>query len=518
MQSLEILNLASNCEMNIEKKDIIYEKDEEEKKSESTETEKIKGGDLKDENDDNEKSKKILDDEDTCLENMIHSIKDNAGNVNIYIQYQKEYLTNNGVMTGEGTEFHDINFSGEMSPSFSKSTSTIVENSSLLSQWITEHYYNMGVPYLLSCAVFYSMPYMWISKEADKLFLLLHNGKDGLQKEIFGQQNIIEFGAEIYRDDVNLDTGKTQVDFVRFSKESYPKVILKCVWNEFPQIRDVITNWLKDSMLSKRNSIFCRANYMLGKLAKEDYYYFSHYIVKQLFFGKNILLDMGLAQIVLSLDKVEKYKENFNKLLNNWSKEHKVHYLLTVILICLEKKNRRQNLESAINIYLIEVFDCIMNNRENEFSCRVFDFFAVGMRNFTFYRITIECLYRLAGHTKLKREVCSLFLMLFSVDTLMARFGEQEIQEAIFIKLTYYSSNVRSQLCKLWQLVWNSHYHRKGFYSELGDYFSRISESDRHNKIEQFVDAAFSYICTSEYKKDIVKKIEIQCRRVKKYE
>lgn len=38
--------------------------------------------------------------------------RDTQGNVYLYLQYQKEYLTNYGIMTGDGARFNDVNFSG----------------------------------------------------------------------------------------------------------------------------------------------------------------------------------------------------------------------------------------------------------------------------------------------------------------------------------------------------------------------------------------------------------------------
>ena len=140
------------------------------------------------------------------------------------------------------------------------------------------------------------------------------------------------------------------------------------------------------------------------------------------------------------------------------------------------------------------------------------------MRSFTFYRIMIDKVYEFSKESKLREEVCNLFLILFLSDRLLACFEEECFEEAIFIKLANTTSDIRPKLCKLWQTVWRTSRFRPVFYAELGKYFVQLDQSIREQKVQQFVHAAFSEICTEEYTSDIVRKINIQCRRIEKDE
>ncbi len=104
----------------------------------------------------------------------IHDIAQDAKG-NVYIQYQKEYLTNYGVLTGDGAKFDEVNFNKySKKEEMMENSKLVVEDYGRLAEWISENYYTMKVPHLISCAVFCFMPYMWITEAAQNLAVLLH--------------------------------------------------------------------------------------------------------------------------------------------------------------------------------------------------------------------------------------------------------------------------------------------------------------------------------------------------------
>ncbi len=461
--------------------------------------------------------------ENFVLNNVIHSIENNKGNINFYFQYQKEYLNNSGVIIGDGAEFHNFNYGTDGQRNSSNADpNEMIENPELLGKWIINNYNTVKLPYMISCCIFHTMPYFWISEAADTFFSILGKDENGTQKKLFSKHDVKEFGAEIYTDEINSNMGKTTVDYVRFVKDSYPEIILKCIWNSFPQLRTDMTNWLKSFMLFGRNIMFRRAIAIFAILAQEDFYYFSHDIVSSFYREKKILMDMALAQIMLLLSENVRYQKNFDYMLKNWSSGFELHRLLTAMLICLQKQEKIALLESAIRNYLRKVFESLLKNAENEFIISLIDFFCIGMRNFSFYRIMIECLYAFAETTKsnrnLKLEISALFLTLVTIDTYYSCFDKDEKKEAIFIKLTYCENSVRLQLCNLWQMLQSIHDYRKDFYLCLGEYFVRINGAERQKKIKEFVTAAFADVCNDKFLRDLISKIEKQCRRIERNE
>ncbi|MCH5265494.1 MAG: hypothetical protein J1F02_06315 [Lachnospiraceae bacterium] len=501
------LILTGNKRIDMEEKSINLEKDNTEKYLEKEKMEEQQSNDASEE----EQVSKNVNEHWT---NVIDLGKDCEERTVIINQYRDVYMTNNsGVMVKDNASVQEINFSQVLNKNSKESECTVVENSEHLRQWILHNYYTMGVPYLISCAVFYNMPYMWICEAAKALSLLLYSTENNVEKRIFSQQDIKEFGAEIYRADINTGSGKSKMDFVRFLKSSYPDIIMKCIWNQFPEMREVITNWLKRCMLFNKKIMFRRVNDVLSMLAQEDYYYFVNYIVQQLYDEKDIHADMGLTRIILSLYEAENHKENSKKLVNQWSERKEVHHLLTVMLICNERVEQKTNLNKAIHNYLDGLFRSILRNRENDFSRRMYDFFAIGMRNFTFYRIIIEEIYEFAKLQKTQKEAVKLFLLLFSCDVTLAKITKEE---AIFVKLVYSNSVIRTKLCELWRMAWNKHAFREIFYLELGRCFVNRGD-DRECEIERFIASAF-FELESEYKEDLEIKIVQQCRRLDKNE
>lgn len=452
---------------------------------------------------------------------MFRAIQNSKGNINIYLE-NREYFTNNGYIsnksltTGDGAQFHDVSFGKQQGQPAEKSGDDPLEDSEKLQSWIIKNCSNVGFSYLIACAVFHSMPYIWVSEAAEELNLVLNPNEK--TKEIFAQKRIEEFGAEIYKDTIVTNMGKSELDFVRFKRADYPEFILKCVWNGFPQFRESIIGWLKNCILHKRNSMFQRANIAIGMLAQEDYYYFAHKVTKQFIAEKNSNMDIALAQIILEINENEDFKRNVEILLNNWCRQKEAHRLLTVILSSLGRADKKSCLKKAIDSFLEQILNCFCKDIENEFSENIVEFFAAGMRSFTFYRILLDKVYEFLKESKLREEVCNIFLILFLSDRLLACFEEECFEEAIFIKLAYTNSDIRPKLCKLWQTVWRTSRFRPIFYAELGKYFVQLDQSMREQKIQQFVHAAFSEICTEEYTSDIVSKINIQCRRIEKNE
>lgn len=443
--------------------------------------------------------------------------RDTQGNVYLYLQYQKEYLTNYGIMTGDGARFNDVNFSGSQNKKKQGEGIPIVEDSEKLEEWISENYNTMKVPYLIACSVFYFMPYMWVTEVAENLAFLLH-GKNDVQPNIFPQQNLREFGVETYKDTLNSNIGKTQVDYVRFLREEYAENILNCIW-KFPSIRNQLTVWLTDCMLSKRSTMSYRASMVFAQLAKQDFHFFAHTITKHLFKQKNILADMGLAQTVIRLDADEKYQKNIDNMIKQWSKMAQRHYHLVVLLICTGKKGKLDYIRFAVENYLDRILQEFKNYEDCDHMIQsIRDFFLVGMRDYMFYRILIERLHDYTLEREKKDYICLIFLIMFLVDTDYSSFEEDYKKEAVFVKLAYSPNQVRSKLCALWHMSWRISGFRKQFYSELGRYFARFPENERKSKIVQFVESVFAAYCDEDYRTDIVKRINVQSRRTDDYE
>ena len=334
---------------------------------------------------------------------------------------------------------------------------------------------------------------------------------------IFLQHDIKEFGAEVYKDTLNSNIGKTEVDYVRFLRKEYTQNILNCVWNSF-SIRDVISTWLKDCMFMKRSTMTYRVNLTFVHFAKLDFHYFAHKIIKKLYDEKDIITDRGLVQIILGLEKDEICTSNIVKMIEQWSNLKERHHLLVILLYCTGNKDRIEYIERAVQHYLDWISQHFENMSEYEFNKIIREFLLVGMRDYMFYRILINKLYSLSLQRNINNYVCWLFLIMFFVDTDYSSFEEEYTKEAVFVKLAYSPNQVRSELCKLWQMLWSRNEFKQQFYYAMGRYFAKVPDNIRREKIVQFVSASFMGFCNESYKVDIIKRIDKQSRRLNNYE
>lgn len=105
-----------------------------------------------------------------------------------------------------------------------------------------------------------------------------------------------------------------------------------------------------------------------------------------------------------------------------------------------------------------------------------------------------------------KKDICRLFLILFSTDVSLARIEDQE--EAIFIKLCIVQHEVSDKLCALWQMIWQCRDYRELFYNLLARYDSKVYKAGAGCcSIERFINRALGDVCTKEMRSDISGKV-----------
>lgn len=421
-----------------------------------------------------------------------------------------------GIVAGDGATFGNIYIqTGSGKKDFENG---IADKPEQLEEWITEHYGQFDVVFLIACAVFHDMPYSWINDASEKLYDYLGEKEKNNEGKIARAQSIRTFGAEICQGTINTYTGQIEVECIRFSKKEQVNNILKTIWNEFSQMRRGLVLWLKKYIIKEKRIMSERARDVLGYLAGLDYYYFSHKMIEQIIQKRSVYDDLVLAQITVVLYQQTQYKSNLDNMLKNWAKLKNAHYLLTTMLVCVIVEGQNECLQYALHTYIIELFNAIQQRKDNEFRQNMLSFFAVGTRKVVFYRILIEELYKMAQQNNSvqgRNDMCTLFLELFCVDVMLSRFDEGVEDEALLVKLVSMRCNFRGRLCFLWDMVWRKTKYRMAFYDVLGQYFSLIPRQERKKKIRFFVNAALRGQYSEQNCTDFISKIEIKC---KKYE
>ena len=187
-----------------------------------------------------------------------------------------------------------------------------------------------------------------------------------------------------------------------------------------------------------------------------------------------------------------------------------MHYILTALLVCAQQEDKKDILESMIDRYVCKSMEEIREGKEREYLTNLYDFFASGMRAFTFYRILVDKLYEQARDRmspREKRDICELFLRLFAADISLARLEEGE--DAILVKLCMVDHDISYKIRFLWQLLWQCRYYRQVFYRLMGQYDKRRDAKGSRTGygLRKFIDRVLEDICTKAMRNDICEKI-----------
>lgn len=458
----------------------------------------------------------IKEKEDDIFDKISEIIEQQEEKKNIFIQYR--IINNHGVISGDDTKIDNVQINDLKAEKEKRGQKNILADERQLNNWLEENYESYPMALIIASAVFDCLPKEWVVQAADSLYLLFKRSDEENNKRYGITDILYQFGARICQGKMNTYTGKIEVQVIQLAQKEYRREILKYFWRECPKLHNKIIVWLKDYSVGKRISMSRRANEIIGMLAEWDYYYFLYEMVSMIEHDKKVSTDMMFAQIMVSLNKNDTYHKNVHNLMVEWNKRNSVHYLLTNLFVCAELSDKKDILENAIERYISNILKEMDVHNGNVYIDSIYDFFASGMRAFTFYRILIEKIYNRIynkASVKEKRNICELFLRLFAVDISLTQFDKGE--EAIFIKLCFTDREVSYQICCLWQLIWECRACRQMFYTLMAKYDNSVCLSDSEYKLESFVRKVFGNHCTSEMQRDICNKIHRRAKNERNY-
>lgn len=440
------------------------------------------------------------------LTKMFESFGQDDDRKNIYVQYR--IINNHGVMASDNAQIEKVYTDRReaLKGAEKKAKRNLFSDENRRNKWLAENYETYSMALMIAVAVFDAMPYTWVMRAADALYESFENKRDKEEKRYGITEILSQFGAVICRGELNTYTGITPVDIVRLDKKASQETILKYVWVECPRLQDVIMRWLEKQYMGKTISMKKIAGEVMGRLTCWDYNYFLNNMVNQIRRKNSNQTDMMIAQVIEELDKEEDLRKNVDKLLENWSRESNIHYLLTDLLVCAKQQNRNDILERVVSNYIDRSMEELQREERGEYLEGLFDFFATGMRAFTFYRILIEKIYGLAyGNSSPRdmRDVRHLFWMLFDKDIGLAQFEKGE--DAVLVRLVMQEDSVGRQLRCLWRMQWRDRADRNNFYFALAKYHKKAMQMPGYS-LEKFIQKAFEDI-DEEMQMDICTKI-----------
>lgn len=400
----------------------------------------------------------------------------------------RDVIFNYGTVINDGKH---INNHTIVNMNSSNSKETIIS----LKNWISENYELYSMALLIAAAVFDSLPFQCVSRSAETLFELF-NYKTVEEKRLGDAEILEQFGAKICERECIIYEQKIKVEVVKFGEQKNQEEIIKEVWRECPHLHDTIMKWLESSVFQDPIHMARRAADIMGRLVCLDYCYFLDNVKERIQSENNIFTDMVIALNFVSLSRTELYETDLNNLLCALSKEKNAHYLLTGLLVCVERKHSDSIMENMITSYIRGILQETQTKKYGEYMQNIYVFFAAGMRTATFYNLLIENIYNLtkihlSEHTK---KVCELFLELFTVDLEMMEAGEQK-EDAVFIELSMCKNEIACELCNIWQTVYHFKQFRQAFYRLMLKYDDMIGKA---YELEDFINRVFVECGTAE--------------------
>lgn len=479
-------------------------------KSENKDTEESREEQINSSQNVTEEKKPAEEDEsaDDSMEKISEYAREQSDKANIYIQYR--IYNNHGVMAGDDAQFESIHVSNGTSGPKSWMGSVFKDKDGLC-RWLADYYASYAMALMVAAAAFDSLPYTWVIGAAKRFYESFEHSEE--TDNVYAQEEILQqFGAEICKGEMNTYIGITSIDIVHFTDAQYRETILRYIWRQYPQLQQNIISWLQSYNMHRPLTMSKRALEVMGFLAGEDFLYFLHEVVPQISVNKNISTDMMVGQILILLNQREEHKKNVYNLLRVWSREERIHNMLTALFVCAQLNDKNDILRDVVENYIQGTLREIQEKVSLKYRSGLYDFMGAGIRSFTFYRMLIETLEEAVNKQVSQRQrwnLFGLFLRLFAIDVSQARPRKGE--EVILIMLCTVRHTVSDKLCLLWRLVWECGHYRQLFYDLMARYDAKIAGTDSRYSVERFVDKVLE-VYPEEKKQDICSKIHRRAR------
>lgn len=429
-----------------------------------------------------EKSK-TADSERRCgmdLEGLFQKLSGENGSV-ISINNINIMKENSGIITGDQTSIEDIDvFPKEKIKTHTEKQGNgleiwecFIDNDEKLMEWLTEHYNDFDMAFLIALAVFEKTPYLWVYDAAEELFCMMDNEKEDIQSakvKTANIQRIKSVGGKRYIDVIYNHTGKVENEFVCFVKTSYAKNVLTCVWKEYIFLRKILVKWLNKYISNKNYSKATRAIKAMAFLARYDFDFFSREVIRMLLLRKEILADYAVAQIMSQIYIDRKYQGNIDKIFEHWAKIDSVHYSLIALMICLESKWEQKRIELVVEKYIDKLIQNARMGIFNEYERELPTFFAITQRKAVCFKAIVTVFYEKLKMYEERRyrternNICAVFFLFLLIDDGQSNIdilNSQKNKDMIFVKMCLVNNDIALKTRELWKALWkNKEVHR----------------------------------------------------------
>lgn len=405
---------------------------------------------------------------------------DTAENRELQLMIKNLYVIeqNSGIVLGDQADLRNFKISPEpvkdRNPERDFSCDDcIVNNESTLVAWLTKHYNDFEMAFLISLAVFEKTPYLWIYEMADDLFCKMEGKQNESQADkltVPDRKRIETAGARKYYGVLYNHMGRVESEFICFQKPEYGKRILKCVWKEFIFFRETLINWLSGYICDKNYTKIDMATKALATLAELDFEYFNRVVIKAYFARKNFGMDFSVSQIMGRAYEIERYRENINKLFVYWCRERNIHYSFAALMLSTNNEWGQERVQMAVEGYIDNLLRETQGDIRGEYRGYLPTFYEIGARRAVYFKSIVLTLYdKLQKYSdrkfRLEKSMVGLiFYWLLEIDYLQSDIDvnrKEQNREMIFVKMCLIKNDIAPKIQELWRYIWKDReFHR----------------------------------------------------------
>lgn len=381
---------------------------------------------------------------------------------------------NEGVVVGDHVDAEriDLHKESHINPNNSEDNTNrpdIFENGDTLSEWITQHYGDFEMAFLITVAVYDNMPSDWIYELAEELFLCTKIEKEDaeVEKNIkSARKRVEELGCVTYESYIYDHTGRIPCQFIGFQSREYGIRVLECIWKEFLYYRKILTGWLMKHVYEKNFSKSEKAMETLAALAAVDFYYFDKNMIRMFWNKKNLVADLAIAWIMVTVHKDRRYQRNVETQFKHWNTLGNFHGSVIALMMCMQGGWSAEKVYDAVSGYLENAL-AEMSGRDEQGYCDGLPvFFVIGDRKAIYYKAIVQILHeKLSINEQSKyyrKAVGRLFFALLQIDDAQSKVQIQgKNKDMIFVKMCLIKNGTAPKIAALWRYLWvTREFHR----------------------------------------------------------
>lgn len=455
---------------------------------------------------------------------------DSTQNKSTIIYNIYSFLYNDGIIFGDNANLESVQFGSRQkqernTDDIAVSAECVLEDEDRLSQWLTEHYNDFEMAFLLALAVFEQFPCSWVYEIAEDLFQIMGNDREPADRDRIRmphRQRIEIIGAQEYKYYIYNHTGRMEDDFIRFQKKEYAVSVLKCVWKEFRYFRETLFIWLEKYISETNYAKNAKVIRALAQLLEHDFPYFESRMLRPLLKKEDFMTDFAVAQIMSQAHNNPQYSDNIENLFSYWIGMRRLRWSFIALMTCANDWP-----ESKIRLAIEAYMDEMLKEKETGYGTGYVNglsiCYAIGHRKAAYFCAMVDVLYdKLQQYSsgkdrEMRNHVGEIFQYLIFID-----FNESNIdvnredrhRDMVFVKLCLMKHETALKVQTLWKYIWKNRKMRRRTKSLLERYLFQFGGCDEKytDSLRRFL---FSFQDTPEEKADMeyfLQKISLKSR------